>query len=167
MKRLHWLLATWLIVSAVNTYADYEDYGAQYKCDAERSTISFAEYDEGSWFNSAVMPGYKILTTGSHSLRCATKLGVIESTVNVVSGGNGMCRAGKSVYIREVTAGSRNLLAGGGLDFNFDCPLMSDYFVSRLDFKLDAQRATVRRCISDARPGRPRRLGCREDSIER
>jgi hypothetical protein len=167
LKRLHWLLALSLIVSAVNSYADYEDYGVQYKCDAERSTISFAEYDEGSWFNLPVMPGYKVLTTGSHSLRCGTKLGVIQSTVNVVSGGNGMCRAGESVYIREVTVGSKNLLAGGGSDFNFVCPLMSDYFVSRLDVKLDARRATVRRCISDARPGPPRRLGCREESTER
>jgi hypothetical protein len=108
LKRLHWLLALSLIVSAVNSYADYEDYGVQYKCDAERSTISFAEYDEGSWFNLPVMPGYKVLTTGSHSLRCGTKLGVIQSTVNVVSGAMGCaglgsrCISEKSPWGRKI-----------------------------------------------------------------
>jgi hypothetical protein len=167
LKLSHWLLVTWLITGAVSSYADYEDYGIQYKCDAGRSTISFAAYDEGTWHNSSVMPGYKVLTTGSHSLRCATKLGVIQSTVNVLPPGNGMCRAGSSVYIAEITVGSKDLLTGRGVDFNLNCPFISDYSISRLDVKLEARRATVHRCISDTREGQPRRLGCRDDAVER
>jgi len=152
---------------ALNSYADYEDYGAQYKCDADRSTVSFAAYDEGTSFNSTVMPGYKVLTTKDHSLDCATKLGAIRSAVRVLPPGNGMCRAGGSIYIEEIAVGSKKLVGGQGVDFNFSCPLISDYFVSQLDVKLDARGATVRRCISDERGGQPRRLGCREDSVER
>lgn len=166
MKTLCRLLIAWLFASAANSFADPEVLGAQYKCDTEGSSVSFAAYDEG-WFNSPRMPAYKILPIGSHVLRCATKHGVIRATIRVLPPSNGECRGSGSVYIAGIAAGGKNLITRQDANLNFSCPSISNYFLSRLDVKLNARSATVRRCISDALAEDSHELGCTEESVGR
>src|ERR1700761_2398221 len=53
------LLVTWMTTCVVNANPDYENSGAQYKCDARSSTMSFAEYDEGSTYARPSCPGIR------------------------------------------------------------------------------------------------------------
>jgi hypothetical protein len=161
-----------LTLSATDCSADSEYVGVQYKCDSKNSLISFAAYDEG-WYRVPVMRGYHVLRSGNHILRCLTKHGAIRSAVNVLPPGNGMCRGSGSVYIEDVTIGEKSLInrqgsgARQGADLNWACPFISDYFLSRLDVRVDVRSATTSRCIADARVDDPHELGCAEETVDR
>lgn len=146
-------------------HADAEYLGVQYKCDSRNSAIIVSAYDEG-WYNVPRRAGYKVLPVGTYKLRCATKHGTVTSNVEVIPPGFGECRGSGSVYINDVSIGTRSFITRRDADFNFPC-VHSDYFLSMLAVSVKEQSVTVRRCISNATTNVPYEVGCADEIVKR
>ena len=157
------LLVTLLFVPFV-TYADWTELGAQYKCDPQRSLISFMAYEESSSGYRTVVPrGYKVLKAGDQTLTCRTKGGTMRSTVRVLLAGPGECMGSGAVLIKAIVIEGKDVIARERALLNFQC-VYTDYYLSRLDVQVLNRPAIVTRCVSHVfQP--TNELGCSDESV--
>lgn len=146
------------------SHADWTELGAQYRCDARRSLVSFMAYEQNSSdYRTAVPRGYRVLPTGDYTLTCRTQTGTIRSTLRILPASPGECMGSGAVLISAIVTRGKNIIAGESTRLNFQC-VFSDYYLSRLNVKLLKQSAVVTRCISHVFRT-TNELGCADESV--